>query len=269
MSPEPVPFSKYDEMGAYHWAECDRNSPRYNPPLEARYTVVSRRIERAKLMLDVGCGDGYLMGRVRMLCDQVVGIDTEATGTRLASEKLRPFTNCATVQASCYHLPFQTEQFEIVTLADVIEHLESPAACLEEITRVLRPDGALLLTTPKWRPDRKWDPRHVKEYTPDELAESLRPYFSRVTMSYFWPIRWSRMYSTRIGWRVIRLFARHAYNPFLEEGLDPDCYGQILAVCEEPRREITHAGPVQDSKKCVARAQGTERGAEATTPAGE
>src|SRR3989442_4190717 len=106
------------------------------------------------------------------------------------------------------------------------------------------------------------DAKGVRAYEPNDSAKSMRPYFSRVTMSYFWPIRWSRMYSTRIGWRVIRLFARHAYNPFLEEGLDPDSYGQILALCEQPRREITHSVQRQDSKECAARAQGTERGAE-------
>jgi 2-polyprenyl-3-methyl-5-hydroxy-6-metoxy-1,4-benzoquinol methylase len=236
MSPNPIAFDKYDAMGAYHWVECERHSPRYNPPLEARYKVLLKRIKKANRILDVGCGDGYLMSLVSRLCESVVGIDSEPTATSLAAAKLQRFRNSRVVAGSCYELPFVGGSFDVVLLADVIEHLADPERCLQEISRVLTPNGALLITTPKWRPDRRWDWRHFKEYKPEELAVCLKRCFSRVTMSFFWPMTWYRMYSTRVGWRLIRIFARYLYNPFLQEGDAPESFGQIVSVCESPCR---------------------------------
>jgi SAM-dependent methyltransferase len=121
-----------------------------------------------------------------------------------------------------------------VLLADVIEHLPEPEACLREIARILTPGGALFLTTPKWRADRMWDTHHVKEYTPEDLRGLLEQYFSDVRLNFFWPMRWSKFYSTKVGWRLIRVFARYAYNPFLREGSKVGNFGQILALCRKP-----------------------------------
>jgi SAM-dependent methyltransferase len=233
--PTPVHFNKYDEMGAYHWVECDRSSRRYNPPLEARYQIVLKKLEDGGRVLDVGCGDGFLTGLVSPICTEVFGIDTEFAGVKQAALQLQKRQNCMVTQASCYQMPFDDGMFDYACLADVFEHLEYPAVCIKEIKRVLSTEGVLLLTTPKWRPDRKWDERHYKEYTPEELTAMLAGHFSHVTLTFFWPRFWSRMYSTRVGWRAIRLWARYLNNPFLQEGSDAQRYGQIFAFCSEPR----------------------------------
>jgi len=223
-------------MGAYHWAECDRTSSRYNPPLEARYRVIAKRVTGAKRALDVGCGDGYLMNLLSPFCQSVFGVDPEPTAVALAAAKLQGFANCMVARASCYQLPFSNGCFDLVLLADVFEHLENPKECLREVSRILAPDGTLVVTTPKWRPDRIWDRFHYKEYKPEELAVCLQSYFSQVTMTFFWPMAWYRIYSTRIGWRLMRIFCRYLANPFLREGSTPEAHHQILAVCQQPRQ---------------------------------
>jgi SAM-dependent methyltransferase len=45
-------------------------------------------------------------------------------------------------------LPFDDKSFDTVLLTDVLEHLPEPASTLNEIARVLRPDGKLLLGVP-------------------------------------------------------------------------------------------------------------------------
>src|SRR5439155_4698008 len=205
---EVTAFDKYDSCGAYHWAECDRryaNWKRYNPALDARYELTARKIQELGVrgsLLDVGCGDGFLMARVAPWMERVAGVDSEANAIRWAREKLREFPNCEPIHTACYDLPFPGNSFDVATSADVIEHLKNPASHLKEICRVLKDGGALVLTTPKWRPDRKWDPRHEKEYRPEELRALLAKSFGDVEMSYFWPMKWSRFYATRPGWRL-------------------------------------------------------------------
>jgi len=237
--PQVVRFTKYDEQGAYHWKECDKRSRTYNPALDARYEALVSRVNRANRVLDVGCGDGYLMAQIKPHAEEVIGIDFELSGVRLATHQLQGLGNCFVAQASCYSLPFPDHSFDVVLLADVIEHLEDPDACVREIQRVLHPSGYLFLTTPKWRPDRRWDVRHVKEFKPNELAQCLMEHFSSVQLTFFWPSIWSRIYRTRIGWRLVRKLAQYLYNPFLSEGQDPRKYGQILAVCGQASRSLS------------------------------
>ena len=237
---EVTSFDKYETLGAYHWAECDRrylNWKRYNPALDARYQITADAIlslGTCDSLLDVGCGDGLLMARVAPFVQRVVGVDTEQSAIKLARDKLLGFPNCELVHASSYDLPFSDSSFDVVTSADVIEHLKDPALHLKEICRVVKQTGALVLTTPKWREDGKWDVRHEKEYRPAELRALLSQYFEVVALKFFWPAKVSRFYETKLGWRFTKLFSIQLGNPFARSGTNPEQFGQILAVCRKP-----------------------------------
>ena len=235
-------FDKYESYGAYHWRECDRRSRTFNPPLVARYRVVVEEVGGASRILEVGAGDGRLSAFLAESGASVIGIEIDETAVGLASDALRTTDNCAIVRADCYRLPFASHQFDAVVMADVIEHLENPDAAVAEAARMLAPDGILVLTTPKWRPDRMWDIHHVREYTTAELTEQLSARFARVEIRYFWPLFWSNVYATRIGWRVLRTYARYFPNPFLKAGVREQSFGQILAVCRDPVVAAHHPG---------------------------
>ncbi|SRR5581483_858380 len=234
-------FDKYETLGAYHWSECDRryaNWRRYNPAVDARYQITIEAIQGLNLrgtLLDIGCGDGLLMARVAHLMQRVKGVDSEKTAIGLAREKLLEFPNCEVIHASSYELPFRDASFDVVVSADVIEHLKDPAHHLREACRVMRTHGAFVLTTPKWRRDRKWDARHEREYHEDELRTLLSEYFQKIEIRFFWPLKWSRFYATKIGWRLLKFASIELPNPFLKVGQEPKQFGQILAVCSKPR----------------------------------
>jgi SAM-dependent methyltransferase len=234
-----VHFDKYDERGAYHWLECNPKRKEFNPPLVARYQIVIdevARIEPRKEVLDIGCGDAYLMSRLSPYCECVTGIDPEPKAVELANDLLSPFGNCSARIGDCYNLPFEEKSFDIVVLTDVIEHLKSPGDCLAEIARVLRHSGSLIVTTPKSLPNRKWDERHEREYKPEELSNLLHEYFNQVNLSYFWPLWWSNFYRTRLGWRFCKSFARLVSNPFMRSSSSlPEHFGQLCAVVSRPK----------------------------------
>lgn len=227
-------FDKYDTAGAYHWRECDPRSPVFNPPLVARYGLILSRA-RGGRALDVGAGDGYLTARLAERCDSVTGLEYERAGVAAAKEMLAGIPNASVEHGSAYEIPFEDNSFDVITMADVIEHLENPEAAVAEIARVAAPASVTYVTTPQWRPDRVWDPRHVKEYTPDEFKALVRRGFKTVEMVYAWPRRWSALYRTRVGWRALRFAGRRGFNPFTMESEAPEGFCQMMAIGREPR----------------------------------
>ena len=112
MAPRDRTFEKYAERGAYHWDWADPGSPHYAPAAEARYALIVDRLEGARRVLDVGCGDGFLLGRAAETCELAVGVDPERAGVALAREKLASREGCATLLASGAALPFADASFD-------------------------------------------------------------------------------------------------------------------------------------------------------------
>ena len=234
-------FHKY-RSGAYHWrqASSEWGNAEFNPPLAARYVALARLLPRhVQQVLDVGCGDGYLLhvvanGLSRCVC----GVDPNYLGVRLARQQLSRHMYSGTWSvnvASGDHLPFPDASFDAVMLADVIEHLEEPKPVLAETDRVLRANGVLLLSTPNWQPNRTWDKLHVREYRPDELEVLLRSYFPYVQFYACWPMRWFWRWIRSGRWRrAINAMSRMGYNPFLQTTDRPSLgYGQLIAICHK------------------------------------
>ncbi len=94
-------------------------------------------------ILDVGCGTG---ANLEMLDDF-----GEAEGVDVSTEALdfcqtRGLQNVR--QGEAEHLPYEDNSFDLVTGLDVVEHLDNDVAGLQEMRRVLRPNGRALLFVP-------------------------------------------------------------------------------------------------------------------------
>jgi dolichol-phosphate mannosyltransferase len=126
-------------------------------------------------VLDVGCGSSRIIGA---LPAGSVASDVRIEKLRYARRFGRPL-----VQASGVHLPFADGAFPCVVCSQVIEHVPKSAPILEELDRVLRPGGRLVLGTPDYA---RWEwvwmeklyglcapggyaDEHIAHYTRDEL----------------------------------------------------------------------------------------------------
>jgi SAM-dependent methyltransferase len=204
------PFGKYERFGAYHWREIDRVPTRYNAALTARYRVLLDVIDSsARRVLDIGCGDGTLTFQLAKRSDYVCGVDDSLLPLRLARDQFQrrpgPRTPLVT-NADARQLPFPDDTFDCVVLADVIEHIDAPAAVVGEAYRVLRRGGQILLTTPRRQGSLPAHEYHCHEYTGAELGHLLRQQFDAVQVRVFQPIGVSRLYDRRIlGRKLFRI----------------------------------------------------------------
>jgi len=99
--------------------------------------------------LDVGCGAGGNLGVPSRFCAEfVVGLDISPIAMELAAKS----SCCAhLVQADGSRgLPFVDSSFDVATVFNVLSHdwIKDDQSALREVSRVLRPNGMILITEP-------------------------------------------------------------------------------------------------------------------------
>jgi len=141
-------------------------------------------LARDKVVLEIGCNNGYGSRLLKASCGRLIGIDVSKKAVRSARKNFL-VPHLEFLLADGAKLPFKSETFEVVIAMQVVEHLTDPAKVIEEARRVLSPGGFAIFTTPNSRlrlhPGMKpWNEFHVREFDPNELTELLATHFSRV-----------------------------------------------------------------------------------------
>ena len=113
-------------------------------------------------ILDVGCGSGRHMGAVlRMEHTLVVGADKEIKDLKKAKEKIGLQESWGEIRgrqglmaADIARLPFGPKTFDLVICSEVLEHIEDHRHAAQELLRVLKPGGDLVVSVPRYWPER-------------------------------------------------------------------------------------------------------------------
>lgn len=125
-------------------------------------------------LLDVGCGGGSYLYRLKSWGWNSYGVEPSAVGAAQArSLELHVY------QGQLEEAAFPDSFFDAVRLNHVLEHLTDPHGTLCEIKRTMRPDGLVYVTVPNTRSLNFWlfgenwygldIPRHVVSYSPQAL----------------------------------------------------------------------------------------------------
>ena len=98
------------------------------------------------LILDAGCGNGYLASQLANMGHEVYGIDVDRDGIEIARNH---FDNVHFYVCSVYDDLTQFEKkFDVIISTEVIEHLYSPQLFLNNLYKILIPGGYLIISTP-------------------------------------------------------------------------------------------------------------------------
>lgn len=99
---------------------------------------------KGKNLLDAGCGTGWFSVVAKKRGAVVTALDIGKDLLKQVSKKVK----VKTVEGSVLKLPFKKNTFDIVMSNEVIEHVTEPKQAIAEMSRVLKPGGILILTTP-------------------------------------------------------------------------------------------------------------------------
>lgn len=108
-------------------------------------------------VLDVGCAYGNMLLLLNALLNkpsnvELIGVDIYEESLefgRAFAERVPGYRNCKFQVADLSHsLPFDDATFGVISICDVLEHMENPRGALKEIIRVAKPDAVVIICTP-------------------------------------------------------------------------------------------------------------------------
>lgn len=128
--------SYYDDFAG--WYERERHLP-YHRMLDDLEVELVERYARGKDALEVGCGTGLILDRVRKFARHAHGIDLSGGMLARAAERGLPVA-----QASATALPMTNASVDVAYAFKVLAHIPDISGALAEMARVVRPGGWVL-----------------------------------------------------------------------------------------------------------------------------
>lgn len=176
-------------------------------------------------LLDVGCGNGAFAEFATTAGYEVIGLDVDAVSIEIARSR-----NLSRAKFYCMSLDefYRSEpavgQFDVITMFEVFEHLDRPAATLRLVKDLLRDGGLFIGSLPNIERPLMWQlhwdyempPYHLTYWTVKSWSNFLRQYFNfdvlrceaSIYYGYISDILLDRFKSRRL---VCRFIARYLY----------------------------------------------------------
>jgi SAM-dependent methyltransferase len=137
-----------------------------------------------KSVLDLGCGEGYGVDLLATRAEEAVGVDL-APEALFHARRTYSRHNLRFLYMDINHLGLENDSFDVVCSLQVIEHLHDTRPFMQEIIRVLKPEGICVLSTPNKAlispgSEIPINPFHIHEYDYPQFLQFMRGYFSEV-----------------------------------------------------------------------------------------
>jgi 2-polyprenyl-3-methyl-5-hydroxy-6-metoxy-1,4-benzoquinol methylase len=200
------------EYKHFNWESPDASNGHSGEALADSLLATIKKLGHIRNVCDLGCGNGYLAGRLAELGYSVTGVDASTSGIEVARKQHTGVKFvCAQISLELAS-EFRPPDFDLVVSSDVIEHIYNPSDLLEAAAGLLGPRGHLLICTPyhgylknlalsiSGRMDAHftalWDGGHIKFFSVKTLSELIaRHGFTDLSFSYYGraPYLWKNM----------------------------------------------------------------------------
>lgn len=157
----------YETLGTTHWWLTSK----YSILKDMLKTHISAETSLDP-MLDVGCGGGIFLKNLSDITNQQFG--TDINFEILSKEKKNEI---AATLSNAKQLPYKSETFSLVSVIDILEHVDDDDLAIRELFRVLRKGGWLLVSVPAFMAlfgehDRLFG--HFRRYSKSEIARKIK-----------------------------------------------------------------------------------------------
>lgn len=177
-------------------AGYDTNKRRLGLILKSICDMGGEKNPASTRVLNIGIGNGYLEAVLLARGFEVYSLDPSENAVKAITKKLGVSPDRFRV-GSAAEMPFDSDFFDFVAMSEVIEHLDDAtlSACMNELTRVLKPHGVFLGTCPDDEDlerntvtcphcaERFHRVGHVRSFTVKSMKDLLSKHFTNVRCS--------------------------------------------------------------------------------------
>ncbi len=222
---------------------CSHES-RWKKGISRRIIEIARDFgEGGGRFLDLGCGNGQLMGMMSRAGFSVCGVDTSPAACAVVQEQGFE-AYCGDITGSL--LPYTDGSFDVIAAIEVLEHLHSPGESLQKVAQLLKPGGLFYYSTgnaDRMKAKGKDWPyiipeSHIYYYSP----RTISLYFSKVGLQVLSPVDYPSLFTLdavtamdrarnlmRATLLHSRLLRRAVLHPFLEA-----THNQYMPLARKP-----------------------------------
>ncbi len=137
--------------------------------------------------LENGCGVGMYVERLAAFTQHITGLEYDIERASEAKQISQNLANAAIVNAAGEKLPFPDKSFDLILSHEVLEHVNDDQQALQEMVRVLRPAGRIILFVPNrgypfethgiyWRGSYRFGNIPLVNYLPKSWRNRLAPH---------------------------------------------------------------------------------------------
>ena len=106
----------------------------------------SLKLESNELVLDLGCGTGFLFKHINKQAKFLVGLDLSQQALQEAKKRTKNMTNIALILADADNTPFPDHTFDKVFAITVLQNMPDPTKTISEMKRVSKPQATFAVT---------------------------------------------------------------------------------------------------------------------------
>lgn len=133
-------------------------------------------VVESKIVLDIACGSGYGTKLMAAKARKVYGVDIDEETINYAKEHFSG-KNITYLVGSGTKIPLDNNTVDVVVSYETIEHIDDYGTFINEVKRVLKPDGLFLLSTPNDIEYMEGNHFHIHEFVYNELLALVKKYF--------------------------------------------------------------------------------------------
>ncbi|KND49432.1 MAG: Alternative oxidase/tellurite resistance protein TehB [Parcubacteria bacterium C7867-003] len=182
--PLPASIDVYDKAyfsgadNGFGYVDYDVDKEAMVPTFNKYFDIFKKFGKKDGKLLDIGSATGFFMELARFKGFQVSGIEI----SDFAAEKGRK-KGLSITTGDIFTPNFASENFDVITMFDVIEHVPNPKETISEARRILKKGGILVINTPDaesfWAKilGANWQlimpPEHINYFSPKNLGDYL------------------------------------------------------------------------------------------------
>lgn len=177
--PDRMAYGEEDFHGQFKYKSVNELPEQWKESILKQIKIIKHGLMSGGKILEIGCGQGWLMEELIKEGFNVEGIDPSVSGSVIAARKGLNIINDK--------FPSETlkdKKYDLIILSQVLEHIKNPGLFIDEILAILSKKGKILFVQTNWQGlmprylKSKWyawvPEQHYWHFTPKGLAYILK-----------------------------------------------------------------------------------------------